>query len=407
MSQRVVQQSAGDMPAHVPEPEVFKAAHAEYVELLAETKRALDAVVKRAGDIDRPLEKMGPESPWRLWQEGRAAARAEYDTAVARSATHSGKLNQLKSIEDELAVHVRETAAVILELRAVEDAEREYETNRNNWLGKLQERDDLLDEHCGRLTISSGGAIRAQVHRFSDAGAFAAVLRQAMSGMRIQGGKIEAVAEAICGAPDPLARWRTMLLELEVLAAFDAAREGTDVPPATSGLSSAGLTSTELARIANGLKTEQWLDISLTPIKSVPVFEYRAREGEYIPFRNASAGQQATALLKTLLNEDGPPLIIDQPEEDLDNPVMLEIVEQLWRAKQKRQLVFASHNANLVVNGDAELVAWCEYRSAGDQSRGTIAGEGAIDITPVREAIKRIMEGGEAAFNLRKEKYGF
>jgi len=53
------------------------------------------------------------------------------------------------------------------------------------------------------------------------------------------------------------------------------------------------------------------LRLSLTPIESVPVFEYRAREGEYIPFRNASAGQQATALLKTLLNEAGPPLIID------------------------------------------------------------------------------------------------
>jgi type III restriction enzyme len=126
-----------------------------------------------------------------------------------------------------------------------------------------------------------------------------------------------------------------------------------------------------------------------------------------MPFRNASAGQQATALLKTLLNQPGPPLLIDQPEEDLDNPVMQEIVEQLWSAKQKRQIIFVSHNANLVVNGDAELVAWCDYRKAGDQSGGRIAGEGAIDVPEVREAIKRIMEGGEAAFNLRREKYGF
>jgi type III restriction enzyme len=99
--------------------------------------------------------------------------------------------------------------------------------------------------------------------------------------------------------------------------------------------------------------------------------------------------------------------LIDQPEEDLDNPVMQEIVEQIWVAKQKRQLIFVSHNANLVVNGDAELVAWCDYRKAGDQSGGKIAGEGAIDIPDVREAIKQIMEGGEAAFNLRREKYGF
>ena len=60
-----------------------------------------------------------------------------------------------------------------------------------------------------------------------------------------------------------------------------------------------------------------------------------------------------------------------------------------------------------MVNGDAELVAWCDYRKAGDQSGGKVAGEGAIDIPKVRDAIKRIMEGGETAFNLRKEKYGF
>ncbi|MDE0625564.1 MAG: AAA family ATPase [Bryobacterales bacterium] len=150
-----------------------------------------------------------------------------------------------------------------------------------------------------------------------------------------------------------------------------------------------------------------WVTLSLTPVQSKPFFEYRAREQEYIPFRNASAGQQATALLKTLLNQQGPPLIVDQPEEDLDNPVIIEIVERIWKAKQRRQLIFASHNANLVVNGDAELVAWCDYRRAGDQSRGTIAGEGAIDVDDVRDAIKRIMEGGEAAFNLRREKYGF
>lgn len=114
-----------------------------------------------------------------------------------------------------------------------------------------------------------------------------------------------------------------------------------------------------------------------------------------------------TALLKTLLNQQGPPLLVDQPEEDLDNPVISEIVEQLWAAKQLRQIVFASHNANLVVNGDAELVTWFGYRAAGDQSRGMIKGEGAIDIPDARDAIKQIMEGGEAAFRLRREKYGF
>ncbi len=169
-------------------------------------------------------------------------------------------------------------------------------------------------------------------------------------------------------------------------------------------LQTSGFTTNDVDRVAKTLKPDDWLSLSLAPIESTPVYEFRAREAEYIPLENASAGQQATALLKALLNQPGPPLIIDQPEKDLDNPVMLAIVEQLWEAKQLRQIIFASHNANLVVNGDAELVAW--YRTASDQSRGTIKGFGAIDVPDTREAIKQIMEGGEAAFRLRREKYG-
>lgn len=100
-------------------------------------------------------------------------------------------------------------------------------------------------------------------------------------------------------------------------------------------------------------------------------------------------------------------MLIVQPEEGLDNPVTQEIVEQVWAAKKRRQIIFVSHNANLAVNDDTELVAWCDFLKSGDQSGGKVAGEGAIDVPVVRDAIKRIMEGGEAAFNLRREKYGF
>jgi chromosome segregation protein len=243
--------------------------------------------------------------------------------------------------------------------------------------------------------------------RYADPSAFISNLRQFLSGSRVPGGKIEALGEVIASAADGAGQWKATLADLEKLAEIDPEADSTTPRPETPALFAAGLTGGDIDRIARNLKPEQWLELSLIPIPSVPIFEYRARENEYIPFGNASAGQQATALLKTLLNQSGPPLIIDQPEEDLDNPVMLEVVVQLWKAKQKRQIVFASHNANLVVNGDAELVAWCDNRTSGDQSRGIVAGEGAIDVPAVREAIEKIMEGGKAAFNLRREKYGF
>ncbi len=394
-------------PPGEPEGATLASAHAEYKALLSDAKASIEALHGRATSLSSEVAVHRTESPWRQWADELKVVRAGYTAAVQRSSSQSEKLQQLKRIEDQITQYVRETARVLEELRAVATAEAFYTTERSAWTELLSQHDDLLAGQCASLTTSSGGAIRANVKRFGNASAFGDGLRQALSGARVQGGKIDALGESIAASADPAQQWNAVLNDLELLAEFDVEQDGAEKRPVTPALAGAGLTSGEQDRIARALRPEHWLSLSLTPIGSVPVFEYRAREGEYIPFRNASAGQQATALLKTLLNQGGPPLIIDQPEEDLDNPVMLEVVEQVWQAKKNRQLIFASHNANLVVNGDAELVAWCEYRTAGDQSRGTIAGEGAIDVPEVRDAIKAIMEGGEAAFNLRREKYGF
>ena len=86
---------------------------------------------------------------------------------------------------------------------------------------------------------------------------------------------------------------------------------------------------------------------------------------------------------------------------------MPQTAEKLWRAKQRRQIIFSSHNANLVVNGDADLLICCDYRVAGEQSGGVVKLQGAIDIAEIRNEIATVMEGGKEAFRLRKDKYGF
>jgi DNA repair ATPase RecN len=399
-------EDVGTAPSE-PEFAAVAAAHAEYTEFLTLARDSLRALTSRAAAIALPPDQQPPESPWRKWAQELATVRAAYEAAVQRSSAHSEKMKQLKDTEDRLAQHARETSKVTDELKAIATAESAYTAERNAWLALQDERTALLVKQAAALTEKSGGAIRAQIRRYGDATDFVGSLRQALTGSRVQSDKIEAIGQAITSAADGGTQWAAILHDLERLAEFDPEKESQERRPDTPALASAGIKQADQERIARAFKPAHWLSLSLTPIANVPVFEYRARESEYIPFKNASAGQQATALLKTLLNQSGPPLIIDQPEEDLDNPVMLEIVEQVWKAKQNRQLVFASHNANLVVNGDAELVAWCEYRTSGDQSRGTIAGTGAIDVPEAREAIKRIMEGGEAAFNLRKNKYGF
>jgi chromosome segregation protein len=393
-------------PPKEPDETSLSAAFGEYRTFLVDAKTSLQILLDRSKHITAGADGADGDNPWRQWSEKLKAFKMAYEAAVQRSSAHGEKMKQLKSIEEQLTTHVRETGRVREELRALANADASYRAERAAWEVLLKEKDDLLDAQCKGLTESSVGVIRAHVRRHADSSEFVTNLKRVLSGSRVQGSKIESLGESIAAA-DGGARWNALLNDLEKLAEFDSERDGAARRPEVPALVAAGLTQADVDRIARNLKPEDWLVLALTEIKSVPVFEYRAREQDYIAFRSASAGQQATALLKTLLNQAGPPLIIDQPEEDLDNPVMLEIVAQVWQAKQKRQLIFASHNANLVVNGDAELVAWCDNRMTGDQSGGTIAGEGAIDVPDVRDAIKRIMEGGEAAFNLRKEKYGF
>ncbi|MDQ1470573.1 MAG: hypothetical protein QOJ99_2053 [Bryobacterales bacterium] len=397
---------AATIPKDV-EPEILAAALEDYRSLAKEAVSALNKLARRAELITAASDTIKGTSPWSQWRKKYSEFRDAYEAAIQRSSAHKEKMEQLQSIEKTLATRQKETARLNDELKSLKTAADAYAAERTAWHAARAERDALLDTQCQALTTSSNGAIRAQLRKLADAGEFTEKLREALSGSGIRRDRFDALATVIVSAENSQSLWTAIVDELEALATFVPQDEGVERRPNTPNLSAAGFAPGDLDRIARKLSAEEWLSLSLIEIKSEPVFEYRSRENEYIPFRNASSGQQATALLKTLLNQQGPPLLVDQPEEDLDNPVMQEIVEQLWQAKRKRQLVFVSHNANLVVNGDAELVAWCDYRKAGDQSGGKIAGEGAIDMPDAREAIKRIMEGGEAAFKLRREKYGF
>jgi ATPase subunit of ABC transporter with duplicated ATPase domains len=141
-------------------------------------------------------------------------------------------------------------------------------------------------------------------------------------------------------------------------------------------------------------------------------FEYRDRSG-YMPFERASPGQQASALLALLLEQEAGTLIIDQPEDDLDNKIIMRIARLLQTTKRKRQLIFATHNPNFVVNGDADkvmaLTPSVEPDSPADSqaARIEIEADGAIETPTVRTTITDTMEGGRDAFELRGRKYAF
>ena len=131
-----------------------------------------------------------------------------------------------------------------------------------------------------------------------------------------------------------------------------------------------------------------------------------AQEARFRPIDDLSTGQQCTAVLHLLLLGNQDPLILDQPEDNLDNAFIAErIVTELRNAKLTRQFIFATHNANIPVFGDAE---WIGVLSV-EEGKGRILPrqQGAIDLPEIQHLAADILEGGEAAFNQRREKYGF
>ena len=123
-----------------------------------------------------------------------------------------------------------------------------------------------------------------------------------------------------------------------------------------------------------------------------------------------STGQKATAVLLLLLLESDAPLIVDQPEDDLDNRFITEsVVPRMREEKRRRQFIFSTHNANIPVLGDAELILGLNASGEAEGGKAAIAPEhmGSIDEQSVRELVEEILEGGKAAFETRRLKYGF
>ena len=120
-------------------------------------------------------------------------------------------------------------------------------------------------------------------------------------------------------------------------------------------------------------------------------------DGKDQNIRQGSPGQKTAALLTFILSYGNEPLLLDQPEDDLDNELIYDlIVRQLRQTKSKRQIIVVTHNANIVVNGDAEMVH-C-MRATGGQTEVL---SGSLQNNNIRQRICDALEGGDRAFEQR------
>lgn len=125
---------------------------------------------------------------------------------------------------------------------------------------------------------------------------------------------------------------------------------------------------------------------------------YSNGKGRFLPIENASPGQKTATLLAFILSYGDEPLILDQPEDDLDNSLISElIVNNIREEKKCRQIIIVTHNANIVVNGDSDNVVVLHV--AGGQTQTEC--QNGLQNIKVREQICSILEGGKEAFRQR------
>ena len=149
------------------------------------------------------------------------------------------------------------------------------------------------------------------------------------------------------------------------------------------------------------LKSRNLSDLIAAPIEdAVELFLLDGRE--FKKTDNLSIGQRCTVVLPFLLSGHGEFLVIDQPEDHLDNAFIVgTLIEKLRARHRDSQFIFASHNANIPVLGDANRVV----RLESDGNRGFVQHAGRLDEPETAAAITSLMEGGAEAFRKRAEFY--
>jgi type III restriction enzyme len=338
------------------------------------------------------------------YKKGYADFLQRYEDASQKTLAHKGKIQQLKNVMDFLSAAGNGIVELEKEIKILENAEYKFSDKMNEWVSLHNQKANLLEEQCRKLSEKSGDEIKAELKRGADIENAINKLNEALKGARISSDRWDSLKNTIIKTESPVEKWTQLIKELRLFAEMEVGDiiDKDKIP----SFSLWELTDNAKSIIIEKLSPDKWFEIAFTSLNDIPIFYYK-KNREAIPFEDASAGQQATALLKVLLQEEKGPLLIDQPEDDLDKKVIEEIIQSIWQAKQKRQIIFASHDANLVVNGDAELVIHCDYESDTNRNKGKIENTGSIDVKEIRDAITTIMEGGQKAFNLRKKKYGF
>jgi len=359
-----------------PNKDVFDAIAQHVKELTSLLDRGATKIGQQADAADGEVAKREA-----TLAERHAKQDAEYRDLVAKSQEETGRVTERTQLQRRYAEVT--TARKELELRQKERHEREV--RRQELTSKLS---DLRDERfrlrknvAEHLLAPLQPTIRVTITQAANRDGYRALLTEALKGQSM---RYTAVVDRIVQSASPD--------ELSVLVQRnDAARlaERTGVDEDRSKKVIEALRDTELLYRLETIELED-----LPRIELLDGRDYKDSAG-------LSTGQRCTTILPILLLESERPLLVDQPEDNLDNRYIYEtVVKSLSGAKGRRQLIFVTHNPNIPVLGNAERV----FVLTSDGKQGKLSKVGTVD--ELKQEIELLLEGGSEAFLLRKERYG-
>lgn len=268
----------------------------------------------------------------------------------------------------------------------LEQQVRELESERSQLLAELSE---LLDERfqvrkgvAARINESLSPAIRVTILQFGNPEQYLRLLEDSLRSARL---KHLVVAQKLANAFWPID-----------LANVVRRRDAELL------VQRADLNSEQAEKVLAALVGRETL-FALEEVELADMPRIELRDGEtYKESGSLSTGQKCTTILPILLLDSEHPLLVDQPEDNLDNRFIFEtVVESIRHVKQQRQLIFVTHNPNIPVLGDAERV----FVLDSDGQRARKANEGTVD--QCKSDIVTLLEGGEDAFKARKRRYAY
>lgn len=323
-----------------------------------------------------------------LWNERRDARAAEFDAALRELQQRMPDVDPARYLEVERRIEQ------LVPLRAsVEDLGKTVEAAREDRARLLidlaevrSQRYRIRDKAAQDLNQRLAGTLLVDLTYRGDREQFAQRLASLKTGARME--NLRRMVDAPSFTPDSFA------------AAVRERKVHTDL----------GLPSGQATAIEKALGEETLLELEVEDLPDRVVLKLDISlgdSGDYRSLDRLSPGQRSTAILLLVMQESKDPLLIDQPEDDLDNRFIYDdIVRRLREAKPRRQFVVATHNANIPILGDAEqIVALDAKEIEGPPVRSYIRARGSIDSAPVRDAAEEILEGGKEAFALRQQKY--